>query len=176
MGKRQQAREEERFARGEIGVDGEAVEVEPDETEVEKSKAAEQTLRGRTYLGREFLTWLLWRTNGGAGLATELGSHALAYAFVEATADVSGALQPEWAIGAGATAGLFLGDPSDRWRAHLHAGAMGFALGDAHLALSAGLDQRLRLSRDVALELSLGVTREFDETWSEVGLYLRRYF
>jgi hypothetical protein len=117
-----------------------------------------------------------WRTNGGAGLATGLGSRALAYAFVEATADVSGALDPEWAIGAGATAGLFLGDPSDRWRAHLHAGAMGFALGDSHLALSAGLDQRLRLGRNLALELTLGVQREFDETWSEVGLYLRRYF
>jgi hypothetical protein len=117
-----------------------------------------------------------WRTNGGAGLAAQLGPQALAYAFLEATADVSGALQPDWAIGAGATAGLFVGDPSDRWRAHLHAGAMGFALGDSHLALSAGLDQRLRLGRDVALELSFGVQREFDETWTEVGLYLRRYF
>lgn len=68
MGKREQAREEERFARGEIGVDGEAVEVEEDEAEVEKSKAVEQTLRGRTYLGREFLTWLLYRTNGGGTL------------------------------------------------------------------------------------------------------------
>jgi hypothetical protein len=117
-----------------------------------------------------------WRTNGGAGLATQLGSRALVYGFLEATADVSGALDPEWAIGAGVTAGLFVGDPADRWRAHLHAGAMGFALGDDHLALSLGLDQRLRLSRNLALELSLGVQREFDETWTEVGLYLRRYF
>jgi hypothetical protein len=117
-----------------------------------------------------------WRTNGGGGLATQLGPRALAYGFLEATADVSGALDPEWAIGAGVTAGLFVGDPADRWRAHLHAGAMGFALGDDHLALSLGLDQRLRLSRNLALELSLGVQREFDETWTEVGLYLRRYF
>jgi hypothetical protein len=117
-----------------------------------------------------------WRTNGGAGLATQLGPHALAYGILESTADVSGALDPEWAVGAGVTAGLFLGDPSDRWRAHLHAGAMGFVLGDSHLALSAGLDQRLRLGRNLALELTFGVQREFDETWSEVGLYLRRYF
>ncbi len=117
-----------------------------------------------------------WRTNGGAGLATQLGPLALAYAFLEATADVSGALDPEWAVGAGVTAGVFLGDPGDRWRAHLHAGAMGFALGDDHVALSAGLDQRLRLSRNVALELTLGVQRESRQTWTEVGLYLRRYF
>ncbi|NOK35029.1 hypothetical protein HMI49_17660 [Corallococcus exercitus] len=65
MAKREQAREEAAFARGDVGVDGVATEEEKDEAEVEKGKAREQLLRGRAYLGREFMTWLLWRSESG---------------------------------------------------------------------------------------------------------------
>lgn len=34
-----------------------------DASEVEQERAREQMLRGKTYLGREFLTWLLWRSD-----------------------------------------------------------------------------------------------------------------
>lgn len=68
MGKREQAREEAAFARGEVGVDGHATEEKRAAADVEKGKAREQFLRGKTYLGREFLTWLLWRTEGGEAL------------------------------------------------------------------------------------------------------------
>lgn len=53
------------FARGEIGVDGGDVEERKDEAEVERDKAREQFMRGKSYLGREFLSWLLWRTESG---------------------------------------------------------------------------------------------------------------
>jgi hypothetical protein len=54
------------FAKGALGVDGQATEVdERDAAEVEHDKAREQMLRGRTWLGREFLTWLLWRSESG---------------------------------------------------------------------------------------------------------------
>ena len=69
MGKREQAREEAAFLRGDVGVDGAATEEKQDEAEVEKGKAREALLRGRTYLGREFLTWLLWRSEEGEPLA-----------------------------------------------------------------------------------------------------------
>lgn len=59
------SREEAAFARGEIGVDGEAVAEAQDGAAVERQKVVEQLLRGRTYLGRELLTWLLWRSNAG---------------------------------------------------------------------------------------------------------------
>ncbi len=59
------SREEGKFLRGEIGVDGEAIEDERDVQEIERDKAVQQLLRGRTYLGRELLTWLLWRTDVG---------------------------------------------------------------------------------------------------------------
>jgi hypothetical protein len=47
-------------------VDGAATDADVrDEGEVERDKAREQLLRGRTYLGRELLTWLLWRSESG---------------------------------------------------------------------------------------------------------------
>lgn len=68
MGKREQAREEAAFMRGDVGVDGAATEEKQDAAEVERGKAREALLRGRTYLGREFLTWLLFRSEAGEPL------------------------------------------------------------------------------------------------------------
>lgn len=69
MATREQARIEAAFMRGDTGVDGGSTEEETrDEAEVERDKAREQLLRGRAYLGREFLTWLLWRSEGGEPL------------------------------------------------------------------------------------------------------------
>ncbi len=68
MGRRDDARAEAAFMRGDVGVDGGATEEQKDEAEVEQGKAREQLLRGRAYLGREFLTWLLWRTEEGGAL------------------------------------------------------------------------------------------------------------
>jgi hypothetical protein len=68
VAKREQARIEAAFMRGDVGVDGQATEEQRDEAEVEKDKAREQLLRGRTYLGRELLSWLLWRSEAGEAL------------------------------------------------------------------------------------------------------------
>lgn len=62
---REKSRQDAAFARGEIGVDGAETEERKDAAEVERDKAREQFLRGKSYLGREFLTWLLWRTESG---------------------------------------------------------------------------------------------------------------
>lgn len=62
--------DDEAFARGDIGVDGESVEEARDEAEVEKGKALEALQRNRTWLGREWLTWLLWRSNATAPLTS----------------------------------------------------------------------------------------------------------
>jgi len=59
------AGEDAKFERGEIGADGQAVEDKKDAAEAEQDKAREQFLRGKAYLGREFLTWLLWRSESG---------------------------------------------------------------------------------------------------------------
>lgn len=68
MGKREQAREEAAFMRGDVGVDGAATEEKQDEAELERGKAREALLRGKAYLGREFLTWLLWCSEAGEPL------------------------------------------------------------------------------------------------------------
>ncbi|MFN7132679.1 MAG: hypothetical protein ACK4N5_11400 [Myxococcales bacterium] len=74
MGRREQAREEAAFLRGDVGVDGRATEEKQDEAQVEQSKAREQFLRGKAYLGREFLTWLLWRSEAGEPLLSHEGA------------------------------------------------------------------------------------------------------
>src|SRR5215217_699539 len=68
MAKREQARADAAFARGDVGVDGAATEETQDVAEVERGQAREQLLRGRAYLGRELLTWLLWRSETGDAL------------------------------------------------------------------------------------------------------------
>ncbi|SEM29841.1 hypothetical protein SAMN05444354_114136 [Stigmatella aurantiaca] len=65
MGRREEARAEAAFMRGDVGIDGAATEEKEDAAEAERGKAREALLRGRTYLGREFLTWLLWNSEAG---------------------------------------------------------------------------------------------------------------
>lgn len=61
------------FARGEVGVDGVEVEQEKDEAELEREEAQEGLVRGHTYLGRELLTWLLWRSESGEPILEQEG-------------------------------------------------------------------------------------------------------
>ncbi len=66
MSRRDEARAEAAFLRGDAGVDGVATDADGrDAAEVERDQAREQLLRGRTWLGRELLTWLLWRSEAG---------------------------------------------------------------------------------------------------------------
>ena len=74
MGKREQAREEAAFLRGDVGVDGASAEEQQDEAELERGEAREQLLRNRAYLGRELLTWLLWRSESTDALVEYEGA------------------------------------------------------------------------------------------------------
>lgn len=62
MSKRTAAKAEAAFLRGETGADGLAVVEEQDVAAQEAAQAQEALLRGRTWLGRECLTWLLWKS------------------------------------------------------------------------------------------------------------------
>lgn len=82
MGKREAAREEAAFLRGDVGVDGAATEADTrEQAEKEQDQAKEQLLRGRAYLGRELLTWLLWRSEPGEPLV-EVGKVGVVPLFV----------------------------------------------------------------------------------------------
>ncbi len=117
-----------------------------------------------------------WRTGGGVGLTKSLGDIGLAYGLFELRGDVSSHLQPAWALGGGASAGVLFGDATDRWRAHLHAAAIRYALGDPYTDLTIGLDQRIAITHDDALELRITGEREFGESWLEAGVFWNRYF
>lgn len=67
---RTQAREEAAFRRGDVGVDGAATEEVKDKAETEHEKARDGFLRGRAWMGRELLTWLLFRSESSEPLFT----------------------------------------------------------------------------------------------------------
>ncbi len=82
MARREAAREEAAFLRGDVGVDGGATEAdERAQAEKEQDQAREQLLRGRTWLGRELLTWLLWRSEAGEPVV-EVGGAGVVPLFV----------------------------------------------------------------------------------------------
>jgi hypothetical protein len=62
MNARNQARAEAKFLRGETGVDGVSEKVEVDPEVAEQAKAKEALYRGRAWLGREALTWILMKS------------------------------------------------------------------------------------------------------------------
>ena len=66
-------REESEFLRGDIGADGLPIEEEKDEAELQRGAAVEALARNRAYLGREFLTWLLWMSNSGVTITEHEG-------------------------------------------------------------------------------------------------------
>lgn len=70
MTSRTQAQAEARFMSGATGVDGAATTEEVDPSQVEQAKAREALYRGRTWLGREALTWVLFRSNDTNAIAT----------------------------------------------------------------------------------------------------------
>ncbi len=76
MSRRERAAQEAAFLRGEVGVDGRPADDAPDKADVEAGKAREQFLRGKTFVGREFLTWLLWRSEAGEPLVEVDGKPA----------------------------------------------------------------------------------------------------
>jgi len=118
----------------------------------------------------------VWRSDGGAGIAFQPWAHALAYGFADATIDLGPALEQDHAIGPGAHAGLFVGPASDRWKTHLFARVTRFALGDRSTYTRAGLEGRLSLTRQQAIEASISQNRDFDRGWVEAGVSWNCYF
>jgi hypothetical protein len=81
MSKRAAAQAEARFMRGQTGVDGQSETPEVDPDLVEQAKAKEALLRGRTWLGRECLTWWLYKSESTEPL-TRLEKQAISLVFV----------------------------------------------------------------------------------------------
>jgi hypothetical protein len=63
MASKKKAQNEAKFMRGDAGVDGQATTEKADPVETEQATAREALYRGRTWLGREALTWVLFKSN-----------------------------------------------------------------------------------------------------------------
>lgn len=73
MSARSQAMAEAKFMKGETGVDGASGKVEVDPDVAQQAKAAEALYRGRTWLGREALCWLLMKSESSEPLCKVAG-------------------------------------------------------------------------------------------------------
>lgn len=116
-----------------------------------------------------------WRTDGGVGLAYELPASALAYGFVLADADISGALRDSISAGGGAEVGVYFSFAHDRFRTNLFSDVLEFAIGQQHTRGRWGLGQGISLGEQTALRFDVAATRDYGETWVE-GLAMLQYF
>ena len=62
------------FEKGEVGVDGEPIDSPDEPSDRDAAAAIEGLHRNRAYLGREFLTWILWASNDGRALCVVEGA------------------------------------------------------------------------------------------------------
>jgi hypothetical protein len=95
------------------------------------------------------------RAGGGVGLSLSLGPHGSLAGSIDATAEASPHLRHSAALGPGASLGLRLHDPSDRFALHGYATLHAPLLGDDTLAWRTGVEQRLALGANRALVLDL---------------------
>lgn len=113
--------------------------------------------------------------DGGSGLAVKYGSQAQAYLLGEGALLAADGLEQGHAAGAGASAGLLL-DASPGWRLHAYGRGLRYVSGELHSSVEAGLDQRITLSRDLALRLETAWRRAYDRDTRSVALYLDIHF
>ncbi|MEW6079767.1 MAG: DUF4105 domain-containing protein [Thermodesulfobacteriota bacterium] len=105
---------------------------------------------------------LYYRLNGGTGLAAELPVSGITYAMVTAEADVSGAMEKNYAMGPGATCGL-IKTITPEVKMHLYGEIKGFALGDTHTEQALAFSNNLKVSKNnhLAVELKWSHVRQW---------------
>lgn len=107
--------------------------------------------------GGEPLAWVL---DGGMGGAWSNEQNSmLSYAMFDGSARFNGALDDGYGLGAGASTGSYI-DVNGAWRIHPYLKAMRYFAGQQDSTLSLGLEQRVALSRDMALRVDIARNRE----------------
>jgi hypothetical protein len=109
---------------------------------------------------------LYYRLNGGTGLAVDLPILGITYAMVTAEADVSGALEKNFALGPGMTGGL-IKTITPRMKTHLYGEIKGFAIGDTHTEQALALAGNFKVSRNH--HFSVELKWEHVRRWAGVG-------
>jgi len=96
---------------------------------------------------------LYYRLNGGAGVAGKYADSGIIYLMAESELDISGDLEADYAIGAGAALGTIL--PVRRvFKLHLYGRALGFFMGDTHADYTAAAVGSFKLDTNHHLSVS----------------------
>lgn len=108
---------------------------------------------------------LVYQINPGGGLAFDAGPLDLVYAMLETGLNVGGALQHDYALGAGGSFGLVT-TLNTHWKAHLFARDIAYGPGDRFNAFEACLQQSFIINpaQSIALDLSRRKTRGVYQT------------
>ncbi len=111
---------------------------------------------------------------GAGGAWSAAGGRLLSYAMADSSVRLHHRLEDGYAVRAGARAGAYF-DVTSRWRVHAYARALGTVVGDHDAPRTAGLENRLTLSRDMALRLDFSRSREHGHLFNAAGLSLLWY-
>lgn len=113
---------------------------------------------------------------GGAGLSwADERRVVLGYAMLDATARLAGGLQDGYEAGGGARLGVLV-DPVPRWRLHAYVRWTDYALGQRDTPWQVGLQQRIALSRDLAVRLDVDRERQFGRGFDNASASILFYF
>jgi hypothetical protein len=116
---------------------------------------------------------LVYEINPGAGFAIKNALSGLTYAMLETGLNVGGALDGNYAVGAGGSAG-FIKRVSDFWKVHLFAKDVYYGLGDRFNAFEATMQNNFTLNanRSISVDVSRRKTHGFYQTEAKALLNL----
>ena len=97
------------------------------------------------------------------------------YFLGETDLSIGGGLEGKYAVGIGASAGLFT-NVTEAWKIHLFGREIHYALGDKHDAWEAGLHQNFTLSTNTSLRFELGLSRIHGYERAEASLFWNIFF
>ena len=118
---------------------------------------------------------LVYQLNPGGGVSYLLNKRHLLYFLGETDLSLGGGLEGKYAVGIGASAGLFT-KLTEAWKIHLFGRGIHYALGDKHNAWEAGLHQNFTLGTNTSLRFELGISRIHGYERSEAGLFWNIFF
>jgi len=113
--------------------------------------------------------------DAGLGGAWRAGGKVRFYATAEGAARAHDDFEKGYAVSAGARLGALI-DPLPRWRLHAYAQQLGSFLGERSDPGALVLEQRISLTRDLALRLDVAQQREAGRSFDSGSISLQVYF
>jgi hypothetical protein len=108
---------------------------------------------------------LVYQINPGGGFAYKNSQLGLMYMMLETGLNVGGALERNYAAGAGGSIGV-IKDVNDIWKVHLSVKDLYYGLGDTYNGFEAAIQQNFTINTDqsISVDVSRKKTREFYQT------------